>query len=71
MFHAPLMNAENGEYGLRSGTAVEINLDNRLVVIVGTLYSGEIKKSVFSVLNYIFPIKNGQILMTMSFIKQL
>ena len=55
VFHAPLMNADNGEYGLRSGTAVEINLDNRIVVIVGTLYSGEIKKSVFSVLNYILP----------------
>ncbi|HCU80933.1 MAG TPA: phosphoenolpyruvate carboxykinase (ATP) [Chloroflexi bacterium] len=55
VFHAPLMNAVNGEYGLRSGTAVEINLDNRIVVIVGTLYSGEIKKSVFSLLNYILP----------------
>ena len=55
VFHAPLMNADNGEYGLRSGTAVEINLDKRIVVIVGTLYSGEIKKSVFSFLNYILP----------------
>jgi len=55
VFHAPLMNAINVEYGLRSGTAVEINLDNRMVVIVGTLYSGEIKKSVFSLLNYILP----------------
>ena len=49
------MNAINIEYGLRSGTAVEINLDNKIVVIVGTLYSGEIKKSVFSLLNYILP----------------
>ena len=55
VFHAPLMNADNGEYGVRSGTAVEINLDKRIVVIVGTLYSGEIKKSVFSFLNYILP----------------
>tara|TARA_A100001037_G_scaffold298408_1_gene322075 strand:- start:743 stop:2320 length:1578 start_codon:yes stop_codon:yes gene_type:complete len=55
VFHAPLMNAINIEYGLRSGTAVEINLDNKIVVIVGTLYSGEIKKSVFSLLNYILP----------------
>ena len=55
VFHAPLMNADNGEYGLRSNTAVEINLDKGIVVIVGTLYSGEIKKSVFSFLNYILP----------------
>ena len=55
VFHAPLMNADNGEYGVRSGTAVEINLDKRIVSIVGTLYSGEIKKSVFSFLNYILP----------------
>jgi len=35
---------------------VVISLEERVILISGTLYSGEIKKSVFTVLNYWFPI---------------
>jgi phosphoenolpyruvate carboxykinase (ATP) len=43
------------EDGTRSETFIVINLAERLVLIGGTKYAGEIKKSVFSVLNYLLP----------------
>ncbi len=39
----------------RSGTFVALNLAKRLILIGGTAYGGEIKKSIFTVLNYILP----------------
>ena len=41
--------------GARSEAFIGIDLARRLVLIVGTMYAGEIKKSVFSVLNYLLP----------------
>jgi len=41
--------------GARSEAFVGIDLERRLVLIVGTMYAGEIKKSVFSVMNYLLP----------------
>jgi phosphoenolpyruvate carboxykinase (ATP) len=41
--------------GLRSQTFVLVNFKKRLVLIGGTSYAGEIKKSVFSLLNYMLP----------------
>ena len=47
---------EAGEDGeLHSGTFVVVNLKEKLVLIGGTHYGGEIKKSIFSVLNYMLP----------------
>ena len=40
--------------------AVLISISQKMILISGTLYSGEIKKSVFSVLNYHFP-ENGDL----------
>jgi phosphoenolpyruvate carboxykinase (ATP) len=42
------------------GSKVFVGLDftNRLVIIAGTHYAGEIKKSIFSVLNYLLPQKD-------------
>ena len=41
--------------GTNSEAAIVINYETHEVIIVGTYYSGEIKKSVFSVMNYILP----------------
>lgn len=41
--------------GVRSEAAIVVNYEEKLVLICGTCYSGEIKKSVFSVMNYILP----------------
>jgi len=41
--------------GVRSEAAILVNYEEKMVLICGTYYSGEIKKSVFSVMNYILP----------------
>ncbi len=43
--------------GTRSEVVVALNLARRIVLILGTQYAGEIKKSIFSVLNYLLPFK--------------
>jgi phosphoenolpyruvate carboxykinase (ATP) len=44
--------------GTRSDVCVIVNLEQKLALIAGTRYAGEIKKTVFTVLNYLFPLKN-------------
>jgi phosphoenolpyruvate carboxykinase (ATP) len=46
----------------RSSTFVGLDLEQKLVVICGTLYAGEMKKSIFSAANYLFP-KDGVLTM--------
>ena len=41
--------------GTRSGTSIIIDFEERLVLIAGTQYAGEMKKSVFTVLNFLLP----------------
>lgn len=45
------------ELGLNSEVAIIINLEKKMIVICGTWYGGEIKKGMFSVMNYELPIK--------------
>ncbi|GHO42911.1 phosphoenolpyruvate carboxykinase (ATP) [Ktedonospora formicarum] len=42
-------------HGTRSETAIIIDFEERLVLIAGTEYAGEMKKSIFTVLNFILP----------------
>jgi phosphoenolpyruvate carboxykinase (ATP) len=49
------MKADPGVDGTRSEAFVILNLDRRLIIIGGTSYAGENKKSVFSSLNYLLP----------------
>jgi len=44
--------------GLNSEVAVIINYEKQIVLIAGTGYSGEIKKSIFCVMNYMLPQRN-------------
>ncbi|MGI6151963.1 MAG: phosphoenolpyruvate carboxykinase (ATP) [Christensenellales bacterium] len=41
--------------GTRSEAAIIVNFSERIVLICGSRYNGEIKKSVFSVMNYLLP----------------
>ncbi len=51
----PSFTADPARHGTRSGTVIALNLRQRLVLIGGTSYAGEIKKSVFTTLNYLLP----------------
>jgi len=55
ILHAPLMETDPERHGTRSGTGIILDLGQGLVVIAGTRYAGEIKKSIFTVLNYLLP----------------
>jgi phosphoenolpyruvate carboxykinase (ATP) len=45
------------ELGLRSENFVAFHLKERMTIIGGTWYGGEIKKGIFSVMNYFLPLK--------------
>jgi phosphoenolpyruvate carboxykinase (ATP) len=53
----PSFKAEPARHGTRSQTVIAIDLKAGLVLIGGTHYAGEIKKSVFTVLNHMLPQK--------------
>jgi len=52
---APKLIADPDEDGTRTGTFIGIDLSQKMLVIIGTLYSGEVKKSIFTVMNYLLP----------------
>src|ERR1700730_5229749 len=51
----PDLKADPAADGTRSETFVVLNLARRMVLIGGTRYAGEIKKSIFTALNYLMP----------------
>ncbi len=58
VFHAcKAINPQYKEQGLNSEVFVSFNLKERMAVIGGTWYGGEIKKGFFSVMNYFLPLK--------------
>ncbi|MEX2295146.1 MAG: phosphoenolpyruvate carboxykinase (ATP) [Gemmatimonadota bacterium] len=55
VLHAPELEADPALHGTRTGTFIVVSFSDRTVLIGGTHYGGEIKKSVFSVLNHLLP----------------
>jgi phosphoenolpyruvate carboxykinase (ATP) len=55
ILHLPSFKADPRRHGVRSETVIALDLGRRLVLIGGTAYAGEIKKSVFSLFNYLAP----------------
>jgi phosphoenolpyruvate carboxykinase (ATP) len=53
----PLFNADPARDGTRTETFVLVNFARKLVLIGGTRYAGEIKKSVFTLMNYLMPLR--------------
>ena len=51
----PGLAADPARGGTASANAIAVDLAERLVVIAGTAYAGEIKKAVFAILNYLLP----------------
>ncbi len=55
LLHAPHFHADPEVDGTRSEVFIVLHLGLKLVLIGGTQYAGEMKKSIFSVLNYLLP----------------
>ncbi|MBU0669294.1 MAG: phosphoenolpyruvate carboxykinase [Alphaproteobacteria bacterium] len=53
----PSFRADPERHGCRSETVIAVNLSEKLILIGGTKYAGEMKKSVFGILNYLLPPK--------------
>ncbi|MGN0286850.1 MAG: phosphoenolpyruvate carboxykinase (ATP) [Atopobiaceae bacterium] len=56
---APMLKLDPQKYGIHSEACVMLNFQERKIVIAGTQYSGEIKKSMFSVMNYLMPTEEN------------
>jgi phosphoenolpyruvate carboxykinase (ATP) len=54
----PSMKADPARDGTRSETFILVNLGRRMVLVGGSGYAGEIKKSIFTALNYLLPAQN-------------
>ncbi len=53
----PSFQADPARHGCRSETVIAVNFTEKLILIGGTAYAGEMKKSVFGILNYLLPAK--------------
>ncbi|MBC7155407.1 MAG: phosphoenolpyruvate carboxykinase (ATP) [Rhodobacteraceae bacterium] len=55
--NAPGFRSDPARHGCRSDTVVAMSFDQKLVLIGGTEYAGENKKSAFTILNHIYPAR--------------
>ncbi|MCX7281851.1 MAG: phosphoenolpyruvate carboxykinase [Alphaproteobacteria bacterium] len=53
----PSFNADPARHGCASQTVIAVNFDKKMILIGGTSYAGEMKKSVFTIMNYLLPAK--------------
>ena len=51
----PSFRADPARHGSRAETVIAVNFSEKLILIGGTRYAGEMKKSVFGILNYLLP----------------
>jgi len=55
VLHAPEYQASPERHGTRTGTFIVLHLTRRTILIGGTRYAGELKKAMFTVMNYLMP----------------
>jgi len=55
VLHAPGFEADPAKHGTRTGTFIVLNLAKRMILVGGTRYAGELKKAMFTVMNYYLP----------------
>src|SRR5580658_8338627 len=53
----PSFEADPARHGCASKTVIAVNFTKKLILIGGTSYAGEMKKSVFTIMNYLLPAK--------------
>jgi phosphoenolpyruvate carboxykinase (ATP) len=57
VLHAPEYQADPAVHGTKSGTFIVVSFAHKTILIGGTRYAGELKKSVFTILNYLLPLQ--------------
>ena len=57
LISAPGLKLEADKLGINSEAAIAISFSRRMILIAGSKYAGEMKKSVFSVMNYMLPLR--------------
>ncbi len=57
ILHAPYLQLDPAETGVRSEACVALNLTEGVILIAGSAYAGEMKKSVFTAMNYYLPLE--------------
>jgi phosphoenolpyruvate carboxykinase (ATP) len=55
----PSFSADPALHGTNSGVFIALSFEHRLVLIGGTSYAGEMKKSIFTVMNYLLPMRQA------------
>ncbi|MEP6832090.1 MAG: phosphoenolpyruvate carboxykinase (ATP) [Gemmatimonas sp.] len=58
VLHAPEFQADPAKHGTRTTTFIVLNLAEHTILIGGTRYAGELKKAMFTVMNYLLPKQN-------------
>ncbi len=57
IIHAPFFEADPEIDGVKSSSAIVLSFAEKMILIAGTQYAGEIKKSIFTVMNWILPAR--------------
>ncbi len=57
IINLPSFKAVPARHGTRSETVIALDFAQRIVLIAGTAYAGEMKKAVFTLLNYLLPVQ--------------
>jgi phosphoenolpyruvate carboxykinase (ATP) len=57
ILHAPLFQTDPATDGVRSSTTIALSFEQKIIIIAGSEYAGEVKKSIFTVMNWLLPAK--------------
>jgi len=57
IIHAPFFEADPVIDGVKSSSVIALSFAEKVILIAGTQYAGEIKKSIFTVMNWILPAR--------------
>jgi phosphoenolpyruvate carboxykinase (ATP) len=57
ILHAPLFQTDPKVDGVRSSTTIALSFEQKLIIIAGSEYAGEVKKSIFTIMNWLLPPK--------------
>ena len=57
ILHAPLFQTDPDIDDVRSATTIALSFEQKMIVIAGSEYAGEVKKSIFCIMNWLLPAK--------------